>query len=215
MDAVKTGIFIQEQRKKKQFSQKQLAEYMFVSPTTVCKWEKGVHTPDISNLEHLADLFQISVQELIEAEIATTPVVEIAPPAHEPHSHFQTLLKKYWKKATAILAVVLLLVTITVMYIDFVAKPRFEIIECYYPSADDLGYYAKYYYPEDLFCIIVEYSGNVNEDDFESYNDVLYDKYTQYYNEVSALVIAYFDNYNPITDNISSGSYQSILYKDS
>lgn len=74
MDAVKTGIFIQEQRKKKQLSQKQLSEYMFVSPTTVCKWEKGIHTPDISNLEHLADLFQISVQELIDGEIAAAPL---------------------------------------------------------------------------------------------------------------------------------------------
>ena len=41
MDTAKIGIFIQEQRKKNQLSQKQLAEYMHVSPTTVCKWEKG------------------------------------------------------------------------------------------------------------------------------------------------------------------------------
>lgn len=35
MDMIKMEIFIQEQRKRKQLSQKQLAEYLHVSPTTV------------------------------------------------------------------------------------------------------------------------------------------------------------------------------------
>ena len=212
MDAVKTGIFIQEQRKKKQLSQKQLSEYMFVSPTTVCKWEKGIHTPDISNLQHLADLFQISVQELIDGEIAAAPVAEIVPPAREPHSDFQTLLKKYWKKATTILAVVLLLVTITVMYIDFASKPRFKIIECYYPSADDLGSYTEDFNSEDLFCIIVEYSGIVEDDDFSSYDSIIYEEYGHYLNKVDILAISYFPEYDSEIDTIDSCSYICFYY---
>lgn len=208
MDVIKTGIFIQEQRKMKQLSQKQLAEYLHVSPTTVCKWEKGVHIPDIANLELLADLFQVSVQELIEGEAATAPAVEPAPVPEPPSP---AAPKKYWKIAAAILSAALLL-TVAVISVGFATKPRFQVIECFYPTSDDLGLYAKYYQPEDLFCIIVKYSGNAETDDFEKYNEIIYMEYIQYYNEVDALAIAYFKSFNPETDSLSSGRYQSILY---
>ncbi len=65
-------------RKINDLTQEQLSDYMGVSPQAVSRWETGVTSPDISALPQLAELFNISVDELLgidekkkEAEIAT------------------------------------------------------------------------------------------------------------------------------------------------
>ena len=52
-------------RKQKDITEEQLAEYMGVSPQTVSRWETGVTCPDISALPSLAQLFNITVDELL------------------------------------------------------------------------------------------------------------------------------------------------------
>lgn len=51
-------------RKEKHITQTQLADYLFLVPQTVSKWEVGNGTPDISLLPQIADFFGISVDEL-------------------------------------------------------------------------------------------------------------------------------------------------------
>ena len=52
-------------RKAKDMTQEQLAEYMGISPQAVSRWETGATSPDISALPQLADLFSISIDELL------------------------------------------------------------------------------------------------------------------------------------------------------
>ena len=52
-------------RKQKDLTQEQLAEYMTVSPQAVSRWETGATCPDIYALPQLADLFGITVDELL------------------------------------------------------------------------------------------------------------------------------------------------------
>ena len=52
-------------RKIKDITQEQLAEYMSISPQAVSRWETGATSPDISALPQLADLFGISIDELL------------------------------------------------------------------------------------------------------------------------------------------------------
>ena len=52
-------------RKRKDLTQEQLADYMGISPQAVSRWETGVTSPDISALPMLADLFGITVDELL------------------------------------------------------------------------------------------------------------------------------------------------------
>lgn len=56
---------IKKLRKEKDMTQEQLAEYMGVSPQAVSRWETGVTCPDIFALPSLAELFGISVDELL------------------------------------------------------------------------------------------------------------------------------------------------------
>lgn len=60
------GAFVAERRKAKGYTQKQLAEKLFVSDKAVSKWERGLSLPDVSLLVPLAELLGVTVTELLE-----------------------------------------------------------------------------------------------------------------------------------------------------
>ena len=60
-----TGAIIRELREKKKLTQAELAERLYVSDKTVSKWENGKGYPDISLLEPIAEVFGVSVAELL------------------------------------------------------------------------------------------------------------------------------------------------------
>lgn len=59
------GERIMRLRKEINYTQEQLAEKMGVTPQSVSKWEKSVTSPDITALPLLADIFGITVDELL------------------------------------------------------------------------------------------------------------------------------------------------------
>ena len=58
--------FLTEQRKAKGYTQKVLAEKLYVSDKAVSKWERSLSMPDISLLIPLAEILGVSVTELLE-----------------------------------------------------------------------------------------------------------------------------------------------------
>ena len=62
------GSFLAEQRKAKGFTQRELAEKLFISDKAVSKWERGLSMPDISLLVPLAEILDVSVTELLEGK---------------------------------------------------------------------------------------------------------------------------------------------------
>ena len=63
-----TGAAIKALREKKRLTQQQLAEKLSVSDKAVSKWETGKGFPDISLLEPLASVLQVSLPELLSGE---------------------------------------------------------------------------------------------------------------------------------------------------
>ena len=59
---------IKHYRKQAGLSQEKMAEKIGVSRQAITKWENGTGTPDISNLMAIANLFQISIDELLANE---------------------------------------------------------------------------------------------------------------------------------------------------
>lgn len=51
-------------RKARNITQTELAEYLFLVPQTVSRWEAGNGTPDISLLPRIADFFNVSLDDL-------------------------------------------------------------------------------------------------------------------------------------------------------
>lgn len=68
MDNKKIGKFIQSLRLELNMTQKDLAEKLFITDKAVSKWETGNSVPDISILEKLSSILNISVTELISGE---------------------------------------------------------------------------------------------------------------------------------------------------
>ena len=71
MDKYITGDVIRTLREKKNMTQEQLAERLFVSSKAVSKWETGKGYPDISLIEPLAGELGISVVELLSGNCIT------------------------------------------------------------------------------------------------------------------------------------------------
>ena len=65
MNQYVTGAVIKELREKNKMTQIQLAEKLGVSDKTVSKWETAKGYPDITLLEPIAEVFGISITELI------------------------------------------------------------------------------------------------------------------------------------------------------
>ena len=66
------GSFVAEQRKAEGYTQRELAERLFVSDKAVSKWERGLSMPDISLLIPLAEILEVSVTELLEGRRMVT-----------------------------------------------------------------------------------------------------------------------------------------------
>ena len=60
------GTFLAERRKEKGYTQKELADKLFISDKAVSKWERALSMPDISLLIPLAEILDVSVTELLE-----------------------------------------------------------------------------------------------------------------------------------------------------
>lgn len=68
MDQEKIGKFIADCRKENNLTQEQVAEKLGVSNKTVSRWENGNGFPDVSLLQPLCELLNISVNELLLGE---------------------------------------------------------------------------------------------------------------------------------------------------
>ena len=64
MDQIKIGKFIQEKRKEKRLTQSELAEKINVSDRAVSKWENGNCIPDVSNIQELCKILNITINDL-------------------------------------------------------------------------------------------------------------------------------------------------------
>ncbi|NLB45329.1 MAG: helix-turn-helix transcriptional regulator, partial [Clostridiaceae bacterium] len=65
IDAKQTGVLIRERRQAIGWTQKQLADALFVTDKAISKWENGDGLPDISLLVQLAAALQITTDELL------------------------------------------------------------------------------------------------------------------------------------------------------
>lgn len=65
IDKEKFGSFVAQLRKEKGYTQKELAEKLFISSKAVSKWETGTNLPDTAMLMPLSEILDISVTELL------------------------------------------------------------------------------------------------------------------------------------------------------
>ena len=69
MDLIKIGKFISERRKLQNLTQSQLAEKLNITDRAISKWETGRSLPDASIMIELCNIFEISVNDLLNGEM--------------------------------------------------------------------------------------------------------------------------------------------------
>ncbi|MDE5546706.1 MAG: helix-turn-helix domain-containing protein [Anaeroplasmataceae bacterium] len=69
------GTRFQRLRKRYNLTQEEVAQKVNVSAQAVSKWENDLSAPDISILPTLADLFHISLDELLGREVTKTEII--------------------------------------------------------------------------------------------------------------------------------------------
>ncbi len=63
------GRFLKQKRQEKNLTQKELSKILFVSESTISKWEKDVSHPDITLLPKLSQILGVTEHELITASV--------------------------------------------------------------------------------------------------------------------------------------------------
>ena len=79
MDNKQLGRFIAEMRKQKGYTQKQLADMLFVTDKAVSRWECGLGFPDVKTLQPLSKALGVNLAELLDGkryEAETVPIKE-------------------------------------------------------------------------------------------------------------------------------------------
>jgi len=74
MDNQKFGQFIALIRKEKGWTQMELAHKLNVTDKAVSKWERGIGFPDLKMIEPLAQVLDISINEIMHAEKQTKKI---------------------------------------------------------------------------------------------------------------------------------------------
>ena len=73
------GTRIADLRHKRGLKQDELAEMLGISPQAISKWENDAACPDISLLPRLAEIFEVSVDELLTGKKEQTRTVRMLP----------------------------------------------------------------------------------------------------------------------------------------
>ena len=68
LDYKKTGKFICEERQKRNITQEELGDQLYVTRQAVSKWERGKCMPDYDSLLRLGEIFSLSLNEIIAGE---------------------------------------------------------------------------------------------------------------------------------------------------
>ena len=89
LDKEQFGVFLSTRRREKGYTQKDLANRLFVSDKAVSKWERGQSLPDISLLVPLAECLDVTVTELLEGQRLGE--------ASLPAGQVEELLKRPWR----------------------------------------------------------------------------------------------------------------------
>ncbi|MFV0517408.1 MAG: helix-turn-helix domain-containing protein [Aminipila sp.] len=133
MNQIEIGKFIAKERKKKNYTQRQLSDILGISDKTVSKWECGNGFPEVSLLLPLCEELEITVNELLSAKRLSNDNYK-----QKAEENIMNLIKekeenkRKWKSMiiTGVISVVsfLTLIMIVAFYSEIMSLPAKAII---------------------------------------------------------------------------------------
>ena len=113
MNYEKIGKFIQEKRKEKGYTQKELAQKLGVTDKAVSKWERGLGCPDVSILEILSNELDISILELLKGRTIENEIIKVT----EANDYLKETINYTKNKTKEIINKVIVFLTISISII--------------------------------------------------------------------------------------------------
>jgi len=226
------GIIIRRKRLEKELSQQEFARQLHVSSATVSKWENGKHLPDPAKFIDISSVLECTIDELMGrertspgentetlpqtvSESAMSPTAlgtdiegtdTAAPPqnpAPTPRSHCGIS-----KRRAILLAVSALMAAFCFIAVSRYTRPHYNVIDSFH--GNDSSVRQKH---ENAHYVIVEYAGVVEDEDIITHSNTLKDNYLDSCGEdVSTLIILYFQNYNPEQDYEDTADFVYTYY---
>lgn len=93
MDNNEFGTLLKNLRKQKSMTQEKLATLLNVSTSAVCKWERGNNLPDISMFQKIAEIFEVSIEDLLNPSKSMSHSSSAHTAANIPAKQANTLAK--------------------------------------------------------------------------------------------------------------------------
>lgn len=188
-----------ELRKKSGLTQKELADALHVSASSVSKWECGTAVPDVFTLERMAGVFQISLTDIIEKEgmIEEQDIIIIEEPEdtkgdrHAEETERKETRKKVGKEKVVlcVTGVCLALLVIGIILYQNSSTFRGKVVDEFASSFSIEGEYQNVYY------IALEYKGKLSMEVGINYPEEIRERYESHLNEADAIIICYYKNY--------------------
>ena len=113
MNYEKIGKFIQEKRKEKGYTQKELAQKLGVTDKAVSKWERGLGCPDVSILEILSNELDTSILEILKGRTIENEIIKVT----EANDYLKETINYTKNKTKEIINKVIVFLTISISII--------------------------------------------------------------------------------------------------
>ena len=113
MNYEKIGKYIQEKRKEKGYTQKELAQKLGVTDKAVSKWERGLGCPDVSILEILSNELDTSILEILKGRTIENEIIKVT----EANDYLKETINYTKNKTKEIINKVIVFLTISISII--------------------------------------------------------------------------------------------------
>lgn len=134
MDKENLGKLLVLLRQEKGISQREFANRLNISASCVCKWEKGYNLPDVDFFDKIADIYDISCDELHHPEKTLEKMLNGTPPEDKEPP------KKHIKRAGLIAGACCVVLLILLGYVGYrYAYPQIKMLDSAYAEDDDWG----------------------------------------------------------------------------
>lgn len=242
MDTNTLGYLIKKKRKEKHLTQQELADKLYVSSTTISKWENGNSRPDLEKLKSISSALDIPLPLLLEMDSAETDestertatsemasteegtVTERTPSADEGMIHesetaineIQTDVKQPEKKLSRKKnRAVAALSAAAVLLIFTVVFLLYSQAAAPAENAEFriLKNYHGNYFGTNACCVIVKCDKDSTEEACLAYAEkFIRESYSTCFEEVEAITVFYMPNYSKEADLIDNSLYIINLY---
>ena len=169
MDYYRIGSFIAKARKEKKLTQKELADILHITDRAVSKWERGKGCPDISLLEDLSKILDVSIIEILKGE-QTNKKTKINNEELIYSMNYVEMNVKEKVSSIFNIASIIIIILISLVILFYNIKINFYLNQNYYTNMaySDEDSIDKFSNVENELNIISNDSGNYSTDEYKA-----------------------------------------------